>query len=111
MAFISAFHIRFNSAFYQIKFFETNAQDPADPTKPWIQDPSWFLPIFIGFESFHQRYPLSYKTLQHGQSGAIHKSTVDNHVLLELTFKDKTPQGIEHVYSRETSEAPLHAKE
>ena len=25
------------------------------------------------------------------------KSTVDHHVLPELTFKDKTPQGMEHV--------------
>ena len=43
--------------------FEKNAQDPADPAKPWIQDPSGFLPIFMGFKSFHQRNPLSYKTL------------------------------------------------
>ena len=43
--------------------FEENAQDPGDPAKPWIQDPSGFLPIFMGFKSFHQRNPLSYKTL------------------------------------------------
>ena len=30
--------------------FETNAQDPADLTKPWIQDQSRFLPIFMGFK-------------------------------------------------------------
>ena len=45
------------------QIFEKNAQDPADPTKPWIQEPSGFLPIFMGFKSFHQRNPLSYKTL------------------------------------------------
>ena len=27
--------------------FEKNAQDTGDPAKPWIQDPSAFLPIFI----------------------------------------------------------------
>ena len=43
--------------------FEKNAQDPADPAEPWIQDPSGFLPIFMGFKSFHQRSPLSYNTL------------------------------------------------
>ena len=77
--------------------FEKNAQDPADPAKPWIQDPSGFLPIFMGFKSCHQRNPLSYKTLQHGQSGAILRNTVDHHVLSELPFKHKTPQGMEHV--------------
>ena len=30
--------------------FEKNAKDPADPAKPWIQDPSWFSPIFKGFK-------------------------------------------------------------
>ena len=39
------------------------AQDPADPADPWIQDPSGVLPIFVGLKSFHQRNPLSYKTL------------------------------------------------
>ena len=29
--------------------FEKNAQDPGDPVEPWIQDPSGFLPIFMGF--------------------------------------------------------------
>ena len=43
--------------------FEKNAKDPADPAKPWIQDPSWFLHIFMGFKIFHQRKPLSYNTL------------------------------------------------
>ena len=35
--------------------FEKNAQDPGDPTKPRIQDPSGFLPIFMGFKPLHQR--------------------------------------------------------
>ena len=35
--------------------FEKNVQDPADTAEPWIQDPSWFLPIFRGVKSFHQR--------------------------------------------------------
>ena len=78
--------------------FEENAQDPADPAEPWIQDPSGFLPIFTRFKSFHQRNTLSYKTLERGQSGAILRSTVDHHVLLELTFEDETPQGMEHVW-------------
>ena len=43
--------------------FEENAEDPADPAEPRIQDPRVFLPIFKGFKSFHQRNPLSYKTL------------------------------------------------
>ena len=43
--------------------FEKNAQDPGDPAEPWIQDPSGFLPIFMGFKLFHQRNPLPYKTL------------------------------------------------
>ena len=30
--------------------FEKNVQDPADPAKPWIQDPSAFLQIFMGFK-------------------------------------------------------------
>ena len=42
--------------------FEKNAQDPAGPAEPWIQDPSVFLPIFMEFKSFHQ-INLSYKTL------------------------------------------------
>ena len=37
--------------------FEENAKDPGDPAKPWIQDQSGFLPIFMGFKSFHQRNP------------------------------------------------------
>ena len=43
--------------------FEKNAQDPADPEEPWIQDLSLFLLIFRGFKSFHQRNHLSYITL------------------------------------------------
>ena len=43
--------------------FEKNAQDPADPAEPWIQDPSGFLLISMGFKSFHQRNLLSCKTL------------------------------------------------
>ena len=43
--------------------FEKNAQDPVDPAKPWIQDPSGFLPIFMGIKSVHQRSPPSYKKL------------------------------------------------
>ena len=39
--------------------FEKNAKDPADPAKPWIQDPSGFLLIFMRFKSFHQINPLS----------------------------------------------------
>ena len=30
--------------------FEKNAKDLEDPAKPWIQDPSGFLPIFMGFK-------------------------------------------------------------
>ena len=56
------FHVRFDSVLYKSKFRE-NAQDPADPAEPWIHDPSGFLSIFIRFKSFHQRNPLSYKTL------------------------------------------------
>ena len=33
--------------------FEKNAQDPADPAEPWIQDPSGFLPMFMEFKSFN----------------------------------------------------------
>ena len=55
-----------------------------------------FFPIFMGFESFHRRNPLSYKTL-HGHLGTILRSIADHHVLPELTFKDKTPQPMEHV--------------
>ena len=43
--------------------FEKNTKDPADPAEPWIQEPSGFLAIFMGFKSFHQRNPLSYNTL------------------------------------------------
>ena len=45
------------------KNFENNAQDLADPAGPWIQDPSGLLSIFMGFKTFHQRDPLSYKAL------------------------------------------------
>ena len=76
--------------------FEKNFQDPADLEEPWITDPSAFLPIFMGFKSFHQRNPLAYKTL-HGQLCAILRSTADHHVLPALTFKDKMPQPMEHV--------------
>ena len=51
--------------------FELNAKDPADPAEPWIQDPKGVLPIFVVFKSFHQRNPLSYETLLHGQSSAM----------------------------------------
>ena len=54
--------------------------------------------IFIGFKSLHQRKTLSYKTLQHWQPGAILKSAIAHHVSSELTFKDKTIQGMEHVW-------------
>ena len=30
--------------------FEKNAQDTGDPAGLWIQDPSGFLPIFMGFK-------------------------------------------------------------
>ena len=70
--------------------FVKNAQDPADPAGPWIQDPSGGLPIFMGFKSFHQRNALSYSTLEHGQTGAMLRSTVNHHVLPEL--------GMEHVW-------------
>ena len=43
--------------------FEKNPQDPGDSAEPWIQDPSGFLQIFMGFKSLCQRNPLSYKTL------------------------------------------------
>ena len=43
--------------------FEKNTQDPADPAEPWIQNPSGFLPTFMGFKSFHERHTLSYNTL------------------------------------------------
>ena len=33
----------------------------------------------------------------HGQSCALLRSAVDHHALPELTFKDKTLQGMEHV--------------
>ena len=79
--------------------FEKNAQDPGYPAEPWIQDPSGFLPIFMGSKSFHSRNPLSYKTLWHGQKGTILISTVNHHALPELTFKDKTPHGMKHVCS------------
>ena len=42
--------------------FENNAKDPADPAEHWVQDPSGFLPIFIGFKSL-VIIPLSYNTL------------------------------------------------
>ena len=48
---------------YSSQNFEKNAQDPADSAEPWFQDPSGFLPILMGFKSFHQRNPLSYNTL------------------------------------------------
>ena len=79
--------------------FEKKCPRSCDPAEPWTQDPNGFLPIFMRFKSFHQRNPLSYKTPPHGQSGAILISTIDRHVLSELTFKDKTPQGMEHVWS------------
>ena len=42
----------------------------------------WVLPIFIGFKSFHQRNP----------------GHIKHHLVLpEFTFRDKTPQGMEHV--------------
>ena len=44
-------------------FFVKNVKDPADPAEHWTKDPSGFLPIFMGFKSFHQRNPLSYNTL------------------------------------------------
>ena len=79
--------------------FEKNAKDTGDPAEPWIQDPSGFLQIFMGFKSFNQKNLQSYKTLLHGQSNGLLRSTVDHCVLPELTFKDKTPQGMEHVWS------------
>ena len=36
--------------------------------------------------------------MQHGKSGANLRSTVDHHDLPELTFEDKTPQGVEHAW-------------
>ena len=45
------------------QIFEKNAQDPADPAEPWIQDPTEVLPISVGLKLFYQRNPLTYKTL------------------------------------------------
>ena len=70
MAFMSPFTSNSILSFTRPKFRE-NAQDPADLAEPWVQDPSVFLPIFMGFESFHERNPLSHKTVLHGQSGTI----------------------------------------
>ena len=42
--------------------FDKNVQDPVNPAELWIQDPSGFLLIFMGFKSC-QRNSLSYKKL------------------------------------------------
>ena len=52
----------------------------------------------IGFDSFLRRKLLSYKTLYHGQSGAIPISAGANHVLPGSTHKDKTSQSIECLF-------------
>ena len=35
--------------------FEKNVQDPVDPAKPWIQDPSGLLSILMGFKSLSKK--------------------------------------------------------
>ena len=69
-------------------------QDPGtlDPRNETV------LLIFMGLKSFLHRRSLLYKTLFHRQSGAILRSAVAHHVLPESTFKDKSPQDIEHVW-------------
>ena len=85
--------------------FRENVQYPADPAEPGSK--TW-----VGFASSQRgsnhfmKNPQSHKTLWHGQSGAIHRSTIDHHVLPELTFRDKTPQGMEHVQPRQFHAQP-----
>ena len=97
MAFMSPFTSNSILSFTRPKFRE-NAQDPADLAEPWVPDPSVFLPIFMGFESFHERNPLSHKTVLHGQSVTIHRVYRMIMFFPEFTLNDKMPQGMEHVW-------------
>ena len=98
MAFIFPFHLRVNSVLCQTKISRKMPKILQILRNPGSKDSSGFLPIFMWLKAFHQRNSLSYKTLQRGQSGAMLRSTLDHHVLPALTFKDKTPQGMEHVW-------------
>ena len=57
MAFISPFHVRINSVFYRAKISRKNAQDPAGPGEPWIQDPSGFCRFSWGLNHFIKELP------------------------------------------------------
>ena len=80
--------------------FEKSAQGPAKITELWIQDSNGSLSILVGCKSLHQR-KIFHKTLYHGQSGAILIRAITHYVLPESKFKDKTSQGMEHVWSPE----------
>ena len=70
MAFMSPF-TSFSILSFTRPKFRVNAKDPADLAEPWVQDPSAFLPIFMGLELFHERNPLSHKIVLHGQSSTV----------------------------------------
>ena len=60
------------------------------------------LPNLMGFESTQQRKNCHIKHYGYnGQPGAKPRSAADHHVLPQLTFKEKAPQGMEHVWSRQ----------
>ena len=49
-------HFTFDSILFFTKpNFREDVQDPGDPAKPWIRDPSGLLPIFMGFKSLNQK--------------------------------------------------------
>ena len=89
------FHIRFNYVLYQTKFSKKCPRSCRsciqDPGSEWVFTNSHGVQIISSKKS-----PVN--TKQHGQSGTTLRSTVDHHVLSELTLKDKTPQGTEHVW-------------
>ena len=40
-----------------------NVRDPARIPEPWIQDPKRFLPIFMGFKSFHLKKDIKHHNM------------------------------------------------
>ena len=82
--------------------FREKYKDPATIPEPWIQDPKSFGP-FSFLSNYSVKEKPSKSTLGHGQSDAMLGNSVARHVLLESTFKNKTPQGMEHVWCQRVS--------
>ena len=75
-----------------------NVRDPPRIPKKWIKDPKRVLLIFMGLEFFSQR-KLCHTKYYSKENQRKYSEARTYQVSPESTFKNKIPQGMEHVWS------------